>query len=215
MLFLTFARACRTSLEWRTPLFHPPGARLLPLNSHTKVGYSVIISKIRFPHPISVADAICGSRFDLRDSKRRALENKFCVRICYVFLISKCRGDLDLGLCTTSVLVLGERIRDGKIRLKKTCFDAGKIGFCHCASVLQAQVPKLCTDPDLSLFYILILGTHSKFARINFLALGVYCPAGQSAFRRSRPQLKLGEEIDSSRLVDDYACKNQRYPTPP
>jgi hypothetical protein len=87
---------------------------------------------------------------------------------------------------------------------KKTCFDAGKIGFCHCASVLQAQVPKLCTDLDLSLLYILILGTYSKFARkINFLALGVYCPAGQSAFRRSRPQLKLGEEIESSRLVDD------------
>ena len=97
---------------------------------------------------------------------------------------------------------------------KKTCFDAGKIRFCHCASVLQAQVPKLCTDLDLSLFYILILGTHSKFARnINILALGVYCPAGQSAFRRSRPQLKLGEEIDSSRLVDDYACKKIPNPT--
>jgi len=23
---------------------------------------------------------------------------------------------------------------------KKTCFDAGKIGFCHCAAVLQAKV---------------------------------------------------------------------------
>jgi len=34
-----------------------------------------LISKIRFPHVISVADAICGTRFDLRDSKRRALEN--------------------------------------------------------------------------------------------------------------------------------------------
>ena len=99
---------------------------------------------------------------------------------------------------------------------KKTCFDAGKIGFCQCASVLKAQVPKVCSDLDLSLLYILILGTYSKFAsKINFLALGVYCPAGQSAFRRWRPQLKLGEEIDSSRLVDDYACKNQRYQTPP
>ena len=99
---------------------------------------------------------------------------------------------------------------------KKTCFDAGKIGFCHCAWVLQAQVPKLCTDLDLSLLYILILGTCSKFdCKINFLALGVYCPAGQSAFRRSRKQLKLGEEIDSSRLVHDDACKNQRYQTPP
>ena len=48
---------------------------------------------------------------------------------------------------------------------KKTCFDAGKIGFCHCAAVLQTQVPKLCTDLDLGLLYILILGTYSKFAR--------------------------------------------------
>jgi len=75
----------------------------------------------------------------------------------------------------------------------KTCFDAGKIGIWYSAAVLQTQVPKLCTDLDLSLIYILILGTYSKFARkINFLALVVYCPAGQSAFRRSRPQLKLG-----------------------
>ena len=53
------------------------------------------------------------------------------------------------------------------------------------ALLLQAQVPKLCTDLDLSLLYNLILETYSKFARkINFLALGVYCPASQSAFRR-------------------------------
>ena len=56
----------------------------------------------------------------------------------------------------------------------------------------------------LGLLYNVISGTYSKFARkINFLALGVYCPAGQSEFRRSRAQLKLGEEIESSRLVDD------------
>jgi len=85
---------------------------------------------------------------------------------------------------------------------KKTCFDAGKIRIWHCAAVFQTQVPKLCTDLDLSLIHILISGTYSKFARkFNFLALGVYCPAGQSAFRTSRPQLKLGEEIESSRLV--------------
>ena len=90
-------------------------------------------------------------------------------------------------------------MRDGKIR-KKTSFDAGKIGFCHCTSVLQAQKPKLCADLDLSFLYILILGAYSKFVRkFNFLALGVY----QSAFRRSRPQLKFGEEIESPRLVND------------
>ena len=73
---------------------------------------------------------------------------------------------------------------------KKTCFDAGKIGIWHCASVVRTQVQKLCTHLDLILIYILILATYRKFARkINFLALGVYCPTGQSAFRRSRPQL--------------------------
>jgi len=35
-----------------------------------------------------------------RDSKCRALGNYFPVRICYEFLLSKCRGDLDLGMCT-------------------------------------------------------------------------------------------------------------------
>jgi len=45
------------------------------------------------------------------------------------------------------------------------------LGGRHCAAVLQTQVPKLCTDLDLRLLYILILGTYSKFARKNnFLA---------------------------------------------
>jgi len=33
------------------------------------------------------------------ESKRRALGNYFCERICYIFLISKCRGDRVLVLC--------------------------------------------------------------------------------------------------------------------
>jgi len=87
---------------------------------------------------------------------------------------------------------------------EKRVSPAGKIGIWHCAAALFSQIPKKCTDLDLSLLYILISGTSSKFARkINFLALGVYCPAGQSVFCRSRPQLKLGEEIESSTLVDD------------
>jgi len=69
---------------------------------------------------------------------------------------------------------------------KKTCFDAGKIEFCHCAAVHQKQVPKLCTDLDIrsgSLLYILISGTYSKFARENnFLALGVCFPQPCSPF---------------------------------
>jgi len=78
---------------------------------------------------------------------------------------------------------------------KKTCFDAGKIGFCHCAAVLQTQVPKLCTDLDLSLVYILIYGTHSKFARKNiFLALGLcflqLCSSAGRRFAASRLRLQ-------------------------
>ena len=44
----------------------------------------------------------CGQRSSrAADSKRRALENDFSEQICCMFLISKCRGDRDLGLCTT------------------------------------------------------------------------------------------------------------------
>ena len=51
--------------------------------------------------------------------KRRVLENGFSERICYMFLISKCRWDWDQGLCTTSGLAFGEPQRNGKIRKKK------------------------------------------------------------------------------------------------
>ena len=62
------------------------------------------------------------------ESERRVLGNYFPERICYMFLISKCRGDRDLVLCTTSGLAFGEPQRSGDFR-KKTCFDAGKIRF--------------------------------------------------------------------------------------
>jgi len=60
---------------------------------------------------------------------------------------------------------------------KKRVSPAGKIGFCSRSADLYTQVPEKCTDLNLSLFYILILKIHSKFARKNnFLALGVCCP---------------------------------------
>jgi len=110
---------------------------------HLKVGLGIfdfcaisrrLILKTRFPHPISVAVTIYGTRFVLRDSRRRALENKFSMRICYMFLISKCREDLNLGLCTTSGLAFGELQRNGKIRflLRRNTFF-----FSEVATVLQ------------------------------------------------------------------------------
>ena len=61
----------------------------------------------------------CGQRSSrTAESKRRALGNHFSEWICYMFLISKCRGDWDLGLCTTSLLAFGELQSSGDLREK-------------------------------------------------------------------------------------------------
>jgi len=144
----------------------------------------------------------CGQRSSrVAESKRRALGNYFSEQICYMFLMSKCRGVWDLGLCTTSGLAFGEPQRSHDF-WEKTCFDAGKIGFCHCATVLQTQVPKMCTDLDLNILYILVLGTYSKFARKNnFLALGVCfpkpCSSAGRRFAASRSRVQNYRRIVS------------------
>jgi len=51
-------------------------------------------------------------------STHRTLAYHFSVRIWYMFLVSKCRGDSDLGLCTTSGLANRKRLLDGDFRLK-------------------------------------------------------------------------------------------------
>jgi len=59
----------------------------------------------------------CGQRSSrAAESKRRALGNLFPERICNMFLISKCRGDWDLVLCTVLVLAFGRSMRIGDIR---------------------------------------------------------------------------------------------------
>ena len=73
---------------------------------------------------------------------REAIGNQFGVRICYMFPISKCRGDWDLGLCTTSVLALGERMRDGKI-WEKNMFRRSKnriLSLCFCSPSASTEV---------------------------------------------------------------------------
>ena len=54
-----------------------------------------------------------------RGRRARGYRKYFCVRICYMFLVSKRRGDLDLGVCTTSGLAFGEPRRSGDFRKKK------------------------------------------------------------------------------------------------
>ena len=106
-----------------------------------------------------------------RDSKRRALGNYFPVWIYYDFLMSKCRGDWDLCQCFFSFLSFFHPFSDGKIRL---FLRANRVFFRK--SLVQRfsfrKYPKKCTDLDLSLLYILVSGTYSKFARKNnFLSL--------------------------------------------
>jgi len=144
----------------------------------------------------------CGQRSSrAAESKRRAIENYFPERICYMFQISKCRGDRDLGLSTTSGLAFGEPQRN-----EIPIFPASKHVFFpgsrHCVAVLQTQVPKLCTDLDLSLLYILIYGTQGKFARKNnFPALGVCfpepCSSAGRMFAVSRSRLQYYRRIVS------------------
>ena len=114
---------------------------------------------------------------------------------------------------------------------KKTYFDAGKIGIFHCAAVLQTQVPKLCTDLDLSLLHILTLGAYGKFARkSNFLALGICFRSLDRVMVAGLPrQDHVYKTTDKSfrlhnKNFDEMRCKldsteNQRsiekYPTPP
>jgi len=113
---------------------------------------------------------------------------------------------------------------------KQTCFDVGKIRFCHCAAVLTTKEPRLCTALDLSLLYILILGTYSKFAwKNNFLALGVCFPQFcSSAGRRLPRQDHVYKSTDESvrfhnKKIDEIRCKLyftenprsfEKYPTP-
>jgi len=72
----------------------------------------------------------------------------------------------------------------------------------NCASFFRTQVPKLCTDLDVSLLHILISGTYSEFARKNnFLALGVCfpqpCSSAGRRFAASRSLLQNRRRIVS------------------
>jgi len=118
-----------------------------------------------------------------------------------MFPISKCRGDRDLGLCTTSGLALENRsaMTNSNFSCVETRFFPGSR---HCVAVLQMQVPKLCTDLDLSLLYMMMLGTYGKFAqKNNFPALGVCfpqpCSSAGRMFAVSRSRLQNYRRIVS------------------
>jgi len=69
--------------------------------------------------------------------------------------------------------LLGKRelLYNGDFR-KKHVSPVAKIGIWHCAAVFfSQQIPKNCTDLDLSLLYILILSRYGKFARYKWFLM--------------------------------------------
>ena len=82
----------------------------------------------------------CGQRSSrAAESKRQTIGNYFSERICYMFLISKCKGDVDLGLYTTSGLAFGEPQRSGDFR-GKNVFQRRK----------NRNLPLRCGSPNTS-----------------------------------------------------------------
>jgi len=85
------------------------------------------------------------------------------------------------------------------------------LGSRHCAAVLFSQVPKKCTYLHLSLLYILIWRTYSKFAwKNNFLALGVCfprpCSSAGRKFAASRSRLQYYRRIILFLPKNDEMC---------
>jgi len=141
------------------------------------------------------------------------------------------RGHMHMGATVANVEVhvqKTEPLRRNSDFQKKTCFACRKIGMWHFAVILFSQVSKKCKDLNLSLLYILILGTYSKFARKNnFQALGVCfsqpCSSAGRRFAASRSRSQKTNSFVSTK-IDEMHCKLDsienlrsfhKYRTPP
>ena len=154
-----------------------------------------------------------------------------CARSQWKYLLQRVCGPDRLRI--NNLFTFG---RNGDFHKKKRVSPAGKIRIWHCAAVLFSQVPKKCTHLHLSLLYISIFRTSSRFARENdFQALGVCFPqpcssAGRRfAATRSLLQNYLYKTSDESfffhnKKIDEMRCKLdstenprsfEKYPTPP
>ena len=86
-------------------------------------------------------------------SKLLALAFHFSARICYMFLLSTCRGERDLGLCMTSGLA------QKKSGCEVLASDWKRVCCRICLNLplhsrILLQVPKPGTDLNLALLYI-------------------------------------------------------------
>jgi len=129
----------------------------------------------------------------LREANAERWQNIFPYEFAVMFLVTKCRGESDWGLCTTSGLAKRMRLRCADFRLKNV-FGCKIRRQSARTAVFFLQVPKLCTDLDRNLLYILILRTHNKFVlKKCMVALGVCflqpCSSAGHRFAASRSRL--------------------------
>jgi len=120
-----------------------------------------------------------------------------------MFLVSKCKGESHLGLCTKSVLANRMPPRIGKFWqiLRPNKFLTGSR---HPAAAFCLQLPKMCTDLDPTLPYILISETYSKFVCKNkLLVLGVCLPQACSS---------AGRRITASKITLEYYQRIVLFP---
>ena len=89
----------------------------------------------------------CGQRSSMAAaSKHRGLACYFSVRICYKFVISKCKGVWDLGLCITSAFAKRLPLRTADFRFFKRVWPQNSLevstaqrhSLCQCRSHAQA-----------------------------------------------------------------------------
>ena len=85
----------------------------------------------------------CGQRSSMSaGSKRWALAFYFCIQIRYLFLISKCRRESDVGLCTTSLLAKRVLLCIGEFRwiLRPNKFFNRKSPTRSCILIASAEI---------------------------------------------------------------------------
>jgi len=116
----------------------------------------------------------CGQRSSgAAESKRRAPGNYFPDWICYIFLLSKCRWDWGLGLCTFWVLAKREPLRNGNFR-NKTCFARTKNrNLALRSGSLFASTQKLHRPRSHSPLQFDIKNILQIYAQMQFPVLGV------------------------------------------
>ena len=142
----------------------------------------------------------CGHRSRrVAGSRRRALAIHFSERIWYMFSISQNVEESHSWILRHLQKEYGSVVPTSDESCGQTRFE---IRSRHCTSAFFLQVLKSCTDLDLTLLYILILKTHTKFVWENKIpALGVCflqpCSSDVCRFAASRSLLNYYEPLRS------------------